>query len=136
MNGLLAMLLIVPSSLLVPLTLGLEAALVPGLGLALLVLGVIGGIRAGNRSLWWFVFSIVLSEAFVGAGGVIPGALSTAGSGGPVLIFGAAQLLLLGYSIRRGRHTLWSALAIACFCLLFAYTALIYGLMALTGTAQ
>jgi hypothetical protein len=95
--------------------------------------GVIGGIRGGNRLLWWFALSIILSEAFVGAGGVVPGVLSTAGSGGPVLIFGVAQLLLLGFCVWRARNTVWSALAIACFCLLFAYTALIYGLMALTS---
>ena len=135
MNGLLAMLLAVPSALLVPLTLGFDAALIPGIGLALLALGVIGGMRAGNRRLWWFALSIVLSEAFVGAGGVVPGALSTEGSGAPVLIFGVAQSLLLAFCVWRTRSTLWSALAIACFCLLFAYTALIYGLMALTSPA-
>ena len=115
MNGLLAMLLAVPSALLVPLTLGFDAALIPGIGLALLVLGVIGGMRAGNRRLWWFALSIVLSEAFVGAGGVVPGALSTEGSGAPVLIFGvaAANAAIVGPAPFGPPFTILCALSLA-----------------------
>jgi hypothetical protein len=92
--------------------------LIPAIGTASLLVGVVLGFMRRSRVLLWFVCPFLLSEGLVALSGLMRGELPYSGTAElltVMLLFAAAQLISCGFVIYRTQENRVAAVALSAF---------------------
>lgn len=107
--------------------------LIPAAGGLCLLLGIVIGIRRKKPCLFWFLSSLIVSQAFTALSGFYRGHFSD-NIFWPILAFAILQLLAIALSMRASITALVPALLITVFCISYALYAWFVTAMSLTDT--
>jgi hypothetical protein len=96
----------------------------------LLVAGVIGGLFRRERALLWFLMPAALAHLAVGLAPLLHG-VATSLTWAPVTLLGVEAALIV-WALWRARAS-WPSIMIALFMVTYAFVAMLFSAMALTG---